>query len=79
MQEGITFASVHDSFWTHPGDVDRMNVLLRESFVALHSEPLLQQLLQHFKRTYPEVAFPAVPPRGQLDLEQVRHSPYFFH
>ena len=27
---GLRFAAVHDSFWTHPGDVDRMNIILRE-------------------------------------------------
>lgn len=77
--EGITFASVHDSFWTHAGDVDRMNVLLRESFVALHSEPLLQQLCDHFRRTYPEVDLPPLPKRGSLHLPDVLKSPYFFH
>lgn len=76
---GLTFASVHDSFWTHAGDVDVMNKILRESFVTLHSEPLLEQLAAYFKRTYPEVDFPKLPQRGQLDLKEVLRSPYFFH
>jgi DNA-directed RNA polymerase len=46
---GLAFAGVHDSFWTHAGDVPRMNQLLREQFVALHSQPLLEQLLSSFQ------------------------------
>lgn len=35
---GLDFAGVHDSFWTHAGTVERMNELLREKFVELHSQ-----------------------------------------
>lgn len=28
-EEGMSFAGVHDSYWTHACDVDRMNVLIR--------------------------------------------------
>lgn len=35
---GIDFAGVHDSFWTHAGTVERMNELLRDKFVELHSQ-----------------------------------------
>lgn len=45
----MAFAGVHDSFWTHAGDVNRMNEVLREQFVALHSQPLLDVLLERFK------------------------------
>lgn len=27
---GITFAAVHDSYWTHACNVDKLNELLRE-------------------------------------------------
>ena len=29
---------MHDSFWTHAGTVERMNCLLRDKFVELHSQ-----------------------------------------
>jgi DNA-directed RNA polymerase len=29
-EEDITFAAVHDSYWTHPSDVSRMSTILRE-------------------------------------------------
>ncbi|GFZ06778.1 DNA/RNA polymerases superfamily protein [Actinidia rufa] len=39
---GLRFAGVHDSFWTHGCDVDRMNSILREKFVELYSMPILE-------------------------------------
>ena len=44
MHVGIAFAGVHDSFWTHAADVPILARLLREAFVDLHSQPLLQNL-----------------------------------
>jgi DNA-directed RNA polymerase len=76
---GLTFASVHDSFWTHAGDVEEMSKVLRESFVRLHSEPILQRLYENFKKSHPSVDFPEVPQRGNLDLNEVIKSKYFFH
>jgi DNA-directed RNA polymerase len=114
---GVTFAGVHDSFWTHaarcaasrhargflahaaPRSVDEMSDILRSTvrrslrapslrvphapacpvqFVELHSEPLLQQLYESFRRDYPEVVFREPPRPGMLRLEDVRRSPYFF-
>lgn len=40
----LTFASVHDSFWTHACDVKTMNQVCREEFVNLHSLPILENL-----------------------------------
>merc|ERR1712146_235544 len=49
---GLSFAAVHDSYWTHAGSVERMNMILRDAFVELHSPDLLQQLLDQFKQRY---------------------------
>lgn len=35
---GMDFAGVHDSFWTHAGDVDRMSEILRDKFIELYSQ-----------------------------------------
>ena len=82
-RRGLVFAAVHDSFWTHPSDVDQMNALLRDEFVALHSEHLLEQLSASFRRDFPEVEWDsdpalALPQMGDLDLEDVKKSTYFF-
>jgi DNA-directed RNA polymerase len=76
--DGLTFASVHDSFWTHAATVEKMNVHLRNSFVDLHKQPLLENLLKHFKANHPDIAFPPLPHRGGFDLERIKESPYFF-
>ena len=78
-QEGLTFASVHDSYWTHARNLPRMGRLLREEFVRLHSQPLLFDLYDHFRAVHPNINFPPVPARGQFDLKNVLDSPYFFH
>ncbi|XP_051765316.1 DNA-directed RNA polymerase, mitochondrial isoform X1 [Ctenopharyngodon idella] len=41
---GLTFVSVHDCYWTHALTVDTMNRVCREQFVALHSQPILEEL-----------------------------------
>lgn len=78
---GIAFAGVHDSFWTHAGDVPTLARQLRRTFVELHSQPLLEQLLAEFKERYPKLAddFPALPETGDLDLNEVLNSEYFFN
>ncbi|XP_014495967.1 DNA-directed RNA polymerase 3B, chloroplastic [Vigna radiata var. radiata] len=76
---GLCFAGVHDSFWTHPCDVEKMNQILREKFVELYNMPILENLLEGFETTYPGLAFPSLPKRGEFDLEKVLDSPYFFN
>ena len=76
---GLTFAAVHDSYWTHPCDVDYMNVVLRETFVSLYEQPILEEFRASLCRRYPDLAFPPVPRTGDLDLEEVKKSKYFFH
>ncbi len=51
-KNGITFVSVHDSFWTHACDVDRLSQFTREQFVSLHKEPLLEILSRDFLSKY---------------------------
>jgi DNA-directed RNA polymerase len=77
---GLVFAGVHDSFWTHAGDVPEMSKHIREKFIELHSEPLLEQLYDELKQKYPEIAMelPPPPPPGSMDLQSVRESLYFF-
>ncbi|KAM3965715.1 LOW QUALITY PROTEIN: mitochondrial RNA polymerase [Aphomia sociella] len=49
---GLAFVSVHDCFWTHPHTVDRMNEICREQFVALHSQPILEDLSEFLVKRY---------------------------
>lgn len=45
----LDFAAVHDSFWTHAGDVDSMNQILREAFIQIHEENVIGRLAAEFK------------------------------
>ncbi|XP_010526301.1 PREDICTED: DNA-directed RNA polymerase 3, chloroplastic [Tarenaya hassleriana] len=76
---GLNFAGVHDSYWTHACDVDAMNRILREKFVELYNTPVLEDLLQSFQASYPNLVFPPVPKRGNFDLKEVLESSYFFN
>ncbi|KAL4738427.1 hypothetical protein BDV11DRAFT_189717 [Aspergillus similis] len=51
-QAGLTFSAVHDSFWTHPSDVDSMNRILREAFVQMHSDDVVKRLAAEFEVRY---------------------------
>eukprot|EP00698_Gefionella_okellyi_P002915 TRINITY_DN12765_c0_g1_i1.p1 TRINITY_DN12765_c0_g1~~TRINITY_DN12765_c0_g1_i1.p1 ORF type:complete len:951 (-),score=155.09 TRINITY_DN12765_c0_g1_i1:1452-4304(-) len=76
--EGLTFASVHDSYWTHACDVPVMNRLLRDQFVLLHGQPILEHLHQSFVDRFPQLESPPLPARGDLRLTDVMNSQYFF-
>lgn len=49
---GLSFAAVHDSFWTHAADVPTMNIALRETFIKLHEEDVIKRLRDEFTSRY---------------------------
>ena len=76
---GLDFAAVHDSYWTHPGDVEQMNVHLRESFIDLYdTRDILGELEYSLKVRFPHIDIPEIPERGTLDMNEVKNSDYFF-
>ncbi|KAI9908787.1 hypothetical protein PsorP6_003037 [Peronosclerospora sorghi] len=77
--DGISFAAVHDSYWTHASSVDIMNQRLREEFVKLYEQPLLENLLLELRLRFPDMKFDDVPQVGELDLRRVLESVYFFN
>jgi len=52
-----------------------MNKIIREQFINLHSQPLLEELYATFTRLYPNVQFPPLPKKGTLDLNRVLDAP----
>ena len=77
--EGIRhFAMVHDSYGVHACDIDLLNRVLREEFVRIYSEPVLQNFLDQQRKAHPGIALPDPPQTGDLDIQQVLSSPYFF-
>ena len=51
-EAGLTFAAVHDSFWTHAADVNTLSELLREAFIRMHTEDIIGRLAAEFKTRY---------------------------
>ncbi|TLS26148.1 hypothetical protein PpBr36_05003 [Pyricularia pennisetigena] len=49
---GLTFAAVHDSFWTHASDVQKMSNILRDAFIRIHEENVIGRLADEFKARY---------------------------
>lgn len=83
LRHGLTFASIHDSFWTHAVDVDTMATVLREQFIRVHSvneegSSLLHELYKSFCVMFPDIDFAPPPEHSRFDLEQVRDSEFFF-
>jgi len=77
--EGIRhFAMVHDSYGVHACDLDLLNRVLREEFVRIYSEPVLQNFLDQQRKAHPGISLPDPPQTGDLDIQQVLSSPYFF-
>ena len=64
---GLTFASVHDSYWTHACDIDTMNHILREAFIRLHSDDVIGRLAAEFAVRYKGYMYRA-PVRGRSSL-----------
>jgi hypothetical protein len=52
--------------------------VLREEFVRIYSERVLQGFLDEQRQAHPDLDFPGVPQLGDLDIRQVIASPYFF-
>ena len=80
LEEGITqFAMVHDSYGTHSPNLPFMQDILREEFVKMYQEnDVLADLRDHAIQTLGHDNLPELPTKGNLDLNQVLKSQYFF-
>lgn len=63
---------IHDSFGTHPCDVDDMHKDIREAFIAMYQRDFLGDLANQLDVT---VTYPST---GTLDLNAIRDSEFFF-
>jgi DNA-directed RNA polymerase len=51
-EKGLSFAAVHDSFWTHASNIETMNDILRDSFIRIHTEDVIGRLAAEFDARY---------------------------
>jgi DNA-directed RNA polymerase len=70
---GLHMVGIHDSFGTHPSDVDAMNLCIRQAFIELYKG---RNVLSEFLWEVGGIG--EVPMRGTLDLDRVLDSEFFF-
>ena len=81
LENNVTdFAMVHDSYGTHSPNMPLLNDKLREAFVEMYKEhDVLQNIYDSAVTTLKEgTDVPLPPTKGQLDIEEVLNSDYFF-
>lgn len=76
------FAMIHDSFGTCPGNAGTLFKVVRDTFVETYSSrDVIQDFHDGFSHLLTEKAsekIPALPPKGNLNLEDIRKSLYCF-
>lgn len=70
QQNKLTFASVHDSYWTHACDIDKMSEIIRDTFIQLHSFDILRRLRDEFKERYKDHYVPISTIKRLLTADQ---------
>ncbi|QIW99677.1 hypothetical protein AMS68_005195 [Peltaster fructicola] len=68
---GLTFASIHDSFWTHACDVSKMSTILRDAFVAMHSDDIIGRLHEEFTTRYKDALYLTDVPRKHAVADEI--------
>jgi DNA-directed RNA polymerase len=71
-----SFAVVHDEYAVHAADTTQLGRLIRESFVEIYREDWLEKYAAHAREVCDDVPDP--PEKGELDIEDVLNSKYFF-
>ncbi|KAJ8503283.1 hypothetical protein ONZ45_g10994 [Pleurotus djamor] len=72
--QGLTFASVHDSYWTHACSIDKMSEIIRDTFIALHSSDVLVKLQEEFMERYKGYKLPLVHLRSPRLIKHLREA-----
>jgi len=74
---GGDFGAVHDSFSTHPSDVEDMLELTKDVFIDMYDHPnYFDRILQSICTQFPEEI--EQPMLGQLNVSNIKKSDYFF-
>lgn len=73
--------SVHDCYATHATDTETSARLLREAFVEVYSQPVLENWVNDVTKNLEisEEELPELPEKGDLDINEVLKSSYFFN
>lgn len=71
-----SFQFIHDSYGCHAGRIGFLDAALRQEFVRLHTDDLIKPF--HDQVTECGIVVPPPPALGDLDIESVRTSSFFF-
>ena len=73
--------SVHDCYGTHASDTEKSARFLREAFVEIYRQPILENFTTDILAAtdIEETELPEIPEKGSLDIEEVLNSDYFFN
>lgn len=76
--------SVHDCYGTHASDTNKSAKFLREAFVEIYRQPILENFTQDVlsvldTEEQKDIELPEIPEKGELDIEEVLSSEYFFN
>jgi DNA-directed RNA polymerase len=69
---GLSFAAVHDSFWTHASDIGTMNGVLRDAFIRIHREDVIGRLRAEFEARYKDSMFCAKVKYGSALFDKIK-------
>ncbi|KAL0952784.1 hypothetical protein HGRIS_007009 [Hohenbuehelia grisea] len=72
--QGLTFASVHDSYWTHACSIDTMSAIIRDTFIALHSSDVLEKLNDEFHERYKNYKVPLTSLRSSQLVKHLKEA-----
>jgi len=82
LDAGInSFCMIHDSYGSHAADAEELSYQLRKAFVDQYRGDVLQDFRDQLAKQLPEelaLELPPLPPMGNLDLDSVMESEYFF-
>ncbi|MER8385223.1 hypothetical protein NKH14_06825 [Mesorhizobium sp. M1380] len=79
VDAGITdFAMIHDSYGTHACNTSRLAATLRAVFVRMYQADPLTAFRDEIIKNNPGIELEELPSKGDLDLNQVLKSDFFF-
>lgn len=73
------FMTVHDCYGTLAADTQKSAELLREAFVEIYRQPILENFTEDVLMGIDAEELPELPERGNLDIEDILKSSYFFN
>lgn len=76
----VSITTIHDSYGTVAADMGKLFGCIRESFIENYEEPILAQFQDwcRYVNSEEHLKWPAPLSSGDLDIEQIRESTYFF-